>query len=286
LNYLDAHEPFLPPPEEGTRFGLCPESSGDYRMLLEYWDRDKLKLSKREIELARDSYDNCIASLDRRIGSLLNELERRDVLKNTLVIVTSDHGEHFGEHDTFDHGFSLYCHELHVPLLLITSKAPAGRAFNQPVSLRDLPATVVDLAGLGPTGSPFPGRSLAEHWRSAPGQSKPLTTSAISEVDIPLDVPPQRGRGPNQRGFSISLVQEALHYVLDIHGREELYNLALDPDELRNVKDDPGQASALARLRNWLGDILRDNRAPSGVAADYRKHLRNLVKAREPHLSN
>jgi arylsulfatase A-like enzyme len=286
LNYLDAHEPFLTPRESGQHFGLRPESQSEYRMLLEYWDRDKLHLSPHEIELARDSYDDCIATLDRRIGSLLDELERRCLLGDTLVIITSDHGEHFGEHDTFDHGFSLYCHEVHVPLLVITPKAPAGRTINQPVSLRDLPATVIDLAGLGPVSSPFPGRSLVDHWRSAVGQIKPLTTSAISEVDIPLEVPPQRGRGPNQRGFSMSLVQAGLHYVLDIQGREELFDLAVDPGELRNLKHDPQRATALSRLRNWLGEFLRDNRATSGVAADYRKQIRKIIESQEPRASN
>jgi hypothetical protein len=83
----------------------------------------------------------------------------------------------------------------------------------------------------------------------------------------------------------MSLVQEGFHYVLDIQGREELYDLALDPGELSNLKDHPQQAPALARLRNWLGEILRDNRATSGVAADYRKQLRNLIESREPRPS-
>ena len=78
LNYLDAHEPFpTPGRRRGAISGSARESPGDYKMLLEYWDRDKLKLSERDVELARDSYDNCIAALDRQVGSLLDELERR-----------------------------------------------------------------------------------------------------------------------------------------------------------------------------------------------------------------
>ena len=168
LNYIDAHEPFLLPDGAGMPFGIRPESPGDYRMLLDYWDRDKLKVGAREVQLARDSYDNCIAALDRRIGSLLDDLDRRGVLRDTLVIITSDHGEQFGEHGVFNHGFSLYAHEVHVPLLIIAPTGPAGRTVSQPVSLSDLPATVVDLLELG-EGSPFPGRSLAECWRPTSG---------------------------------------------------------------------------------------------------------------------
>ncbi len=282
LNYLNAHEPFLSPPESGPHFGLRPESPGELKMLLEYWDRDKLKLTPREIELARDSYDDCIAALDRRIGSLLDELERRGVLEDTLVIITSDHGEHFGEHGTFDHGFSLYAHEVHVPLLLISSKVPAGRTFDQPVSLRDIPATVVDLAGLGTgRGSPFPGRSLGEHWKKSSRGDVQLTTSAISEVDIPLEILPQRGHGPKERGFTMSLVQDGLHYVVDIQGTEELYDLTADPDELSDLKTDRGQADklALGRFRSVLYQALTGNRVANDVAREYQQRLRMVLES-------
>ena len=92
--------------------------------------------------------------------------------KNTLVIITSDHGEEFGEHGVFDHGYSLYLDEVHVPLVILAATAPAGRVVAEPVSLRDLPATVVDLLGLA-ADSPFPGRSLAAHWRVPPGAPAP-----------------------------------------------------------------------------------------------------------------
>jgi arylsulfatase A-like enzyme len=235
------------------------------------------------VELARDSYDNCIAALDRQVGLLLDELDRRGVLRETLVIITSDHGEQFGEHGVFNHGYSVYCQEVHVPLLIIAPKAPPGRTVSEPVSLRDLPATVVDLLGLG-ADSPFPGCSLAESWRPAPnaGEGESRTTRAISEVDIPMVIIPQRGRGPNQRGFTMSLVAEGLHYLLDIRGIEELYDLVGDPGELRDLKKDPARGPALDRFRNVMALILGENRGTSGVAAEYQKRLRVLLESMAP----
>ncbi len=278
LNYLDAHEPFVLPEDEVVRFGLRPESPGDYTMLLEYWDRDKLKLSERDVELARDSYDNCIAALDRQVGWLLDELERRGVLRDTLVIITSDHGEQFGEHGVFNHGLSLYAHEIHVPLLIISPAAPPGRTVSEPVSLRDLPATVVALLGLG-GGSTFAGRSLAEYWQPSPGAGESNTARVLSEVDIPAVIIPQRGRGPNQRGFTMSLVAEGMHYLLDSRGTEELYDLAADPRELHDLRNDPRQNPALGRFRNSLDESLRDGRVTSAVADAYRKHLRGVLES-------
>ncbi len=278
LNYLDAHEPFLAPAEgAGHFFGLRPESRDDYQMLLEYWDRDKLKLSPRQIELARDSYDDCIAALDRQVGALLDELDRRGVLRDTHVIITSDHGEQFGEHGVFNHGFSLYAHEIHVPLLIISPETPPGRTISEPASLRNLPATVLDLLGLD-AGSPFPGRSLAKSWRSTTSGGESPDPRVLSEVDIPLEIIPQRGRGPDQRGFTISLVAEDLHYLLDVRGIEELYDLTTDPLELSNVRDNPDRKPALDRFRNALGLLLRDDRVTLEVAVAYRKQLRKILE--------
>ncbi len=281
LNYLDAHEPFLPPRDAAPRFGLEPQSAAEQRMLVEYWDRDKLALSPREVELARDAYDTCIAALDRRLGALLEELDRRGVLGRTLVIITSDHGEQFGEHGVFNHGFSLYAHEVHVPLLILGPSLPAGRVVSDPVSLRDLPATVADLLGPG-TIPPFPGRSLAGYWRSNSPADNTNALTTLSEVDIPMVIIPQRGQGPSQRGFTASLVAPGLHYLLDIRGTEELYDLAADPRELRNIKNDSGQGPVLDRFRTALFGIVRDDGTSGGTGVAYWKQLRSWIGSMAP----
>ena len=111
--------------------------------------------------LAIDAYDNCLAYLDERLGELIDELQRRGVLDQTLVIVTADHGEGLGEHGLFDHGESLYRTEIRVPLVFVLP-AERGRspgAVAEFVSLRDIAATIADFVRPG-TKSPFPGRSL------------------------------------------------------------------------------------------------------------------------------
>ena len=117
--------------------------------------------------MARDCYDDCIAYLDEQLGRLLDELERQGLLANTDVIITSDHGEAFGDHGILGHSYSVNLDEIGVPLVILSPDAPAGREVYSPVSLRDLPATVVDRLGLS-DGSPFPGRSLAAYWGLPP----------------------------------------------------------------------------------------------------------------------
>ena len=137
-------------------------------------------MSQHFIDLIHDSYDNCLAYLDWRLGQLFDELQRRGVLDRTVVIITADHGEELGDHDLFEHGESLYRPEIHVPLLiLLPSARPCRSVVRETVSLRDLPATIVDLAGLA-AGAPFPGRSLARLW----GDSRPEAGAGASLISM------------------------------------------------------------------------------------------------------
>ena len=151
---IDRHRPF----------GLRPISYVD-RLTLKSWDTlDKTQVSAAHVQMAIDVYDDSIYYLDRQLGALLDELEQSGVLDNTLVIFASDHGEHLGDHFLFFHGCSLYRQLVGVPLVIVDPKeVPAGRVVVEPVSLRDIPATVVDLLGLA-SARPFPGRSLARFW--------------------------------------------------------------------------------------------------------------------------
>ncbi len=154
--------------------------------------QDALAIISKANELLRDSYDSCIAYLDQELGRLFAELEGRGLLDNTLVIVTSDHGEQFNEHRLTGHGNSLYSSLVHVPLLIFPpSREPAGRVVTAPVSLRSLAATMVDPLGLCAT-APLPGQSLARFWTSHPAMSRPMTRclprSSISRSLVPTRI--------------------------------------------------------------------------------------------------
>ena len=86
--------------------------------------------------MARDCYDDCIAFLDDQLGELLDELHRQGLLDNTLVIITSDHGEAFGEHRFFGHGNAVYLDEIggpaRDPLSRRTCGPRRGRASQSP----------------------------------------------------------------------------------------------------------------------------------------------------------
>src|SRR5262249_2368841 len=181
LNYFDAHGPYVPPPGYEGRFGIRPQPRRDYDFLFSIMGMESRSMQERDILLARDCYDDCIAFLDEQLGRLLEQLRRGGLLDNTVVIITSDHGEAFGDHGHFGHGPGVYLEEVAGPLVILAPGARAGRLVESPASLRALPATVVALLALS-AGSPFPGRSLAAYWHSAPVKvPRGITTPALSE---------------------------------------------------------------------------------------------------------
>ena len=111
-----------------------------------------------------DAYDQGLKILDQQMSDLFKELERRNILSNTLLIITSDHGESFGaestdDHDPSGHGTSLYSEQAKVPLFMIyPEKIIGGRIIRANVSLRQIPKTITKLLKLG--DSPFMGEAL------------------------------------------------------------------------------------------------------------------------------
>lgn len=94
----------------------------------------------------RPPYERAIADLDDKVGRLRDALQARGLLDNTLIVVTADHGEAFGDHGTYDHGTSLYQSQVHIPLLFWARDLPASWS-DHPVSLADVAPTILDLLG-------------------------------------------------------------------------------------------------------------------------------------------
>src|SRR5262249_19270471 len=200
-----------------------------------WWELDKALLTPQDVSFVADAYDDCIADLDEQLGKLLDELGRRGILDRTWLIVTSDHGESFGEHaGVFCHGTSLYQTELHVPLLIVPPGGGVAKAVAETVSLRDLAATIADLAGLS-AGSPFPARSLVRHFGGAPPPAPRERASpypALAEV-VPEDPRERDAWGIPRRLWPLGALRDGdWSYIRrDVDAREELFRLSEDAGE-------------------------------------------------------
>jgi len=240
LNYYDAHRPYLPPAPYAERF-RTPGVPLNPRLRREVGpDPDT---PPAQIQGAIDAYDNAIAYLDAELGALFRELDRRGLAEHTLIIVTSDHGEEFLEHGAWDHGNTLYRPSVEVPLVLRwPGRVPEGRRFHGPVSLRDVPSTVLDLAGVNPV-PPFPGRTLARFWRGGP-VTPDTVWSAVRQVPrMPLEY-------PAARGDLIAVLAGGLRYIRNGgDGGEELFDVERDPGERHNLAATPDAAAKIAAFR-------------------------------------
>jgi arylsulfatase A-like enzyme len=256
LNYNDAHTPYEVPDGTVPGFGLRPASAEQRQTLQAFTGLDKTKLSVEDVRMANDVYDDSISYLDRRLGLLLDELGRKGVLENTLVIVTSDHGEHLGDHRLFFHGCSLYRQLVQVPLVIVNNqRVPVGRTVAEPVSLRDLPATVIDLLGLG-SDHRLGGRSMARYWQPRDERSARVVAAPLLMETTKPDLLMNDGREPAAKGPMKAVVAGGMHYIQTADGTEELFNLSADVEEKTNLAGHDTEP-VLSQFRNLLSLMLR-----------------------------
>jgi arylsulfatase A-like enzyme len=256
LNYFDAHFRYVLKPGRLHRFGAPPDDHYK-RILIDHWqDIDKAGVSPSGVAFASDAYDDCIADLDEQVGKLIDALDRRGVLENTWLIIVSDHGESFGEHpNVFCHGSSLYDTEVRVPLLIIPpskSKTATGLVVTEPVSLRDIAATIAEMSG-STTGSSFPGESLTRFWKRPPGGAGGVKHASLSEL-VPNDRKNRSYWGlPAPLPPRASLKDSEWSYMRrEVDLGEQLYHLTEDAHEQRNLAKDPSAQETLGRLRARL----------------------------------
>lgn len=208
VNYLDAHSPYLPPPPFDRRFGI--DVSKREPVVMEELHREE-DLGPQVARVETASYDGSIAYLDGQLRLLFARLEARGMLANTVVVIASDHGEQIGEHGFWGHGHTLRTQTIHVPLMIMGPGTVEGLRVAAPATLRDIPETIADLAGLDRT--PFPGASLSRYWRAG--------GAGAAEGDTILSEESQRR----------SLHVGRYHFFQDADSGSHLYDYATDPLE-------------------------------------------------------
>jgi arylsulfatase A-like enzyme len=184
------------------------------------------KITNEDLHNIIALYDAEIMFVDNLLGTLFQMLKDTGILKDTILIITSDHGEEFKEHGDFDHLPKLYDELIHVPLIIYDADLESRR-IDAVVSLIDIAPTILDLLEFDPIDK-WQGRSLVplvgkneENW----------TDEAYSEVSheaykLRIEL--------NKRKTSIRTNE--WKFILDEDSdRRELYNLSKDPGEHNNV---------------------------------------------------
>lgn len=155
-HYMDVHGPY--DPVAGYRDYYCtkPPDSDSAKKLFRHAMDDPESINDTERQILVDLYDAEIRYVDAQINALLTELKKRGRLDDTLVIITADHGDGFGEHDYYNHPRRLHDELTHVPLLVagLRSQDTVGA----PVSTLDIVPTI--RGAIGQESDHLPGTTL------------------------------------------------------------------------------------------------------------------------------
>lgn len=232
LHGYDVHGQFAPPGGFDYRFverqydGKYTGSPREQELLREEGlAKGRVELRDADIRFWRAIYDEKIQRADERFGRFVQEFERLGLLDRTLFVITSDHGTEFHEHGRFDHGFTLYEEQLHVPLLIRLPGQTSTRRIATRTSSIDLLPSVLDLLDVPRTESvthQLQGRSLVTALR---GDDEPR--DLFAETDY------------REFTFQRAIIAPEGHKLICTleSGGRELYDLNRDPAELQDLSE-------------------------------------------------
>lgn len=218
-----------------------------------------------DVRIWRAHYAAGVRSADRQIGALRRALEESGFLDRTLLIVTSDHGEQLYDHKSWDHGYSLLEHQLHVPLVMRLPGHSQARRIPSLVSLIDVPTTVVGLVG-GKRPTEWQGRDLSAALQAG-------------------DTPPSANCFASAAKWRPKLASMRTdRYKLIVGGeskRVQLYDLEKDPEEKQNLAEREADIvheleAQLSQHRSSMGEKPLRVGSPVPLSGAARERLRNL----------
>ncbi|MFH1930962.1 MAG: sulfatase [Pseudomonadota bacterium] len=234
VHYMDIHEPYIPKREfidfvdasiqmdEKEMFAL-------YKNVLLKRDGSDLKT----VNVLKRLYHAHVREADGYVEQLFEILRKLNLLDDTVIIITSDHGDEFGEHGSLSHDSTMYAELIHVPLMISEPGRKESIFFDTLVSTADIPPTITKLFDINPS----------ENWK---GQSL-LPTGAYQAGGVFCEAPEKKGDAPPEVIQEVHCYREADLKVIYHEKKEswEMFDLAVDPGELKNIVADSGDANRM-----------------------------------------
>jgi len=237
VHYFDPHQPYAPP-----EVYMADKSKPPTRIGMEFNGAKHIRSGHfvptvREREWIRELYEAEVRYVDDNLGRLLESLKRSGLYEDSLIILTSDHGEEFWDHGGFEHGHALYNEVIHVPLIIkLPGENQAGEE-SMRVSTQSLMRTILDASGVE-----------YERDRLIAGSLYPLMQGNSTKVNEE----PLVSTGLLYYEDKESLISGDTKYIHSlITNEEELYDLANDPDEQNALSDKGGVLKAKQMLKKY-----------------------------------
>lgn len=259
VNYLEPHLEYRPPKQHAERHlpdGVSYDEAMDIPQDAWGYIADDIEMSDEDFEILRALYRAEISYLNEKIGALVEMLGAAGEWENTLFIVTSDHGENFGEHGLMDHQYALYDTLLHVPLFIHGEPFKDDENDNI-VQLVDILPTILDILDIEAPEARAQFQGISFH-----PDSDETRDFAIAEYMAPqpsMDALKKRvGELPDHvRKYDRSLRAirtDRYKYIRGSDGLQELYNIQSDPNEKDDIAEtNPNAVERLnTKLDEWL----------------------------------
>lgn len=242
LHYYDVHSDYVSLPayeEQFLRPYQGPADGTTAQMLLSR--KGYFSFNQADIERNIDLYDAGIRQLDAGIGELLELLEEEGLLEESLIVITSDHGEEFLDHGGVLHSQTHYQEVLKVPLLIRGPRIPKGKRIKELASLVDVTPTVLSLLGIQTTVE-FDGIDLSPTWRE--GAPALPARSILAEADHNDDVYDTK-----------SAVRRGRYKLLHDQQTQatQLYDIQTDPGEKNDISSNHPQV--VKSMLSWLEEF-------------------------------
>lgn len=293
VHYWDTHSICNPPQSFTDKFyhhkGNLHDQSIE-RMLSQIQNEGRRSYLKKylgkspNLDYVLAKYYGAIAYVDHEVGRLMNEIKKNHLLENTLIVITSDHGESLTEHGIFFDHHGLYDASIHVPLILAGPKLPEGRRIKGLIQHVDLAPTILEILDLPVQNKKnFDGSSLTPLIN---GDKEELHPAVFAE-----EAYYERKRAVRTKRYkyitALSKEEGLCRCCNLIHGAlEELYDLNDDPQELQNiVKNEPKVRNTFKKmLFEWVRSFEEtklNESTEEKISPEYEKEVEVMERLRK-----
>lgn len=260
IHLFESHAPYWVPEPFRNNFGDVRKS--DYLWIREnvnpwFHITGERTLSSEKLEILKDLYDGTLLYLDDIVNRIIDELKSLSILDQTIVIITSDHGECFGEHNSLGHaGETLYEPVIKIPLIIRLPENMKHTRISEPVSHLDLFPTILGNLGHSPDyldrqlqGVDLLNNDDLENLQERTVLSESLTVplKGIQEIAPNYDI-------DKLKKYLRALRWKEYKFVWSTNGEHQLFNLNDDADELMNLFDPSEKLSQsfIQKMEEWL----------------------------------
>lgn len=286
INYMDAHFPYNPNYETARLFLNEEDIAASYKQKLrnpqiEYLlDLSKGGYTEKDIYIIKALYDACIRYLDGELENLMKTLKRMRIYDDTMIIITSDHGEYLGTRNRLGHGLGLHDELLHVPLLVrYPNLFDAGARYDTIVNLIDIPTTILSFIGDLENKMNFTRTQVLFDLKDD------FRPDIFGEVRFPMHLMVNASLLEDNSGLFVE--QKCIHnrnyeLIWKSRGAHEFYNVFEDPSQVNNLysKDNEKAEAMKKQLLHWFESLYIPKVVPRAIGISGNEEHKLLERLR------